>query len=1652
MPIAFDALALISVSNLDRGPKNVATYKLRLFMVKHLPNRLLITSLVVLFGLSLQAQNYEMDGTPITDCQGYFSDSGGSSGTYGPNEDFTTTICSDGTEGTHVQLLFSGLDLGEGDAIAFYDSDTADPATEFELVLNATNQPFIIQATAANNSGCVTIVFTSDDTDEGNGWSGEINCTTACQLITADLVASNPAVMPIDTGWIDICPGDRVAFNGAGIYPQNGLVYNHSDLTSSFEWDFGDGNTAVGPNVTNVFDEPGGYIVQLTITDQFGCRNTNFLSQRVRVSTYPEYQLGGVVDQICVGDTINLNAQVDSLVNSATVSVQPVEGGFFQEGIRSDTLLLPDGTGGVYESNVAFNQFPPGATLTNPNDIIGVSLDLEHSYGGDLDIELICPDGTSVFILEYPSGVGSTNFGEPWATGGVDGGGSSDITPGEPYTYTFVNAGPGLQTLPQAAGDFNYTYTTVPSQEDGETHTYTDSYFPEGEYLPEQSFANLVGCPLNGEWTIRITDNLGLDNGWLFEWSIAFNPLLFAVLESFTPTFVNWGWENNPTIFYADQDSIAASPTNAGVGSYTFWVEDDFGCVNDTTVNINILPSSHPDCFNCDQTYNQQEDVLICENEAAALDVTSTEGGTEPVTFETFPVYAFGAGNHPPSNPYESTINVNSIVPIILDDPLTQIASVCVDIETDWDADINIVLETPFGLQFELSTGNGGAGDNYTGTCFTPTAATPIQAGTPPFTGNFQPEGNWSLLTGTMINGDWTLRVSDAFGINQMGLLNSWSITFNNINEVTYAWSPTTGLSCSNCPTPTANPTSSTTYEVEISNSFGCTVMDTVVVGVVEDIAAPDVSCEQVGAGIVFNWPALPGFVSYEINYIINGVETGWQGPYNDTEYTTPDLSNGDEVTLLVRAFFNSPADCPIPEGSCSLTYTTCDPQEIIVEGTSSTPVTCFAGADGSATVEVSGVNGPFTYQWDDENEQISATAVFLEAGAYTVVVTDAGGCQRSAQVTVGEPEELTVDFTVTDVFCSGGSDGEAIALPEGGIEPYSYAWNSGAETQTAAGLSVGTAEVSVTDANGCTTIASVEVNGPDNPVTALASQSVQGCFEQSGNEALVEPAGGTGAGYTFLWSDADAQSTAAAINLPAGEYTVTVTDGNGCSAVDTVELTDLPEITFNFLAEPPTCSGSTDGGVGLNQITGGAGMSESDYSFNWSTGDNSIAVPNVPGGVTYSVTVTDQQGCEAVQERFLPDPEPVTFTVETEDASCFEGGDGTASVTNLEGPNGGYTYQWSAGTGSQNTSAATNLMAGNYSVTVTDELGCFAVNSGTVGSPEGIEVNLTVANNECYGQARGSIAVSTSGGTPGYDYRWSNNDTVPELTALFAGDYSLTITDANGCERELVATVKQPEAITMTADAADVSCFGGRDGSISLDVEGGTPPFRFSLDNQTYLGTSTLIGLRAGAYTVFVRDANGCQYQLQTEVVEPPEFTVDAGPDLSINFGDSIQLQAIANNPQGEPEFIWFAPYEGTLSCNECPTPFASPEYTIDYELYGIDENGCEDTDLLRVSIRKNKVVLVPTGFTPNGDNTNDLLRVHGLPGTRITTFRVYDRWGELVYEAADAFEVNDPDIGWDGTFRGRLLNSGVFIWSVTALHTDGEESSYSGQTTLIR
>ena len=230
-------------------------------------------------------------------------------------------------------------------------------------------------------------------------------------------------------------------------------------------------------------------------------------------------------------------------------------------------------------------------------------------------------------------------------------------------------------------------------------------------------------------------------------------------------------------------------------------------------------------------------------------------------------------------------------------------------------------------------------------------------------------------------------------------------------------------------------------------------------------------------------------------------------------------------------------------------------------------------------------------------------------------------------------------------------------------------------------------------------------------------------------------------------------------------------------------------------------------------------------------------------------------------------------------------------------------------------------------------------------------------------------------------------------------------------------------------------------------------------MDGENFDGSPIRIGLTSGTYTIYIKDNNGCIWSEERSIEDPPALEVDPGDDLVMELGDSLRLSATVQNNVGEVFIRWLAPYEGTLSCEEsdslCFRPWTIAKNTINYTVLAIDENGCEAEERIKVEIIKDRPIHVATAFTPNADGHNDMLFVHGKEGSLILSFRVYNRWGELVYENTgdgEGFDVNNPNTGWNGEYRSKPTNPGVFLWHVEALFLDGQRGFYQGSTTLLR
>ena len=515
----------------------------------------------ILFSVSLTAQVYVIeDQVTVNTCSGTFVDSGGEATTYSGNQSFTYTICPENA-GQLVQLEFTAFATQTGaDIMTIYNAaDTLDPATSLGDFSGdaAADSPQTVIATVDNTSGCLTIVFTSNAGVNLDGWAANISCFEPCQEITAVLESSDPS--PNAEGEIVICVGGTVDFEGSG-------VFSIDPTGATYSWSFGNDTNADGTNVTATYDTPGIYVVDLVVMDDnpIGCSNLNSISQVVRVA--PEIEFTGTQaaqTQICYGESTTIEgvATIPQFDDCAPE--------IFDETWLEDTQST--GLGTSYNSTITVDCYGAGQLLTDVSQILDFCVNIEHSFIGDLDIYLIAPNGAEVYFLQYGDGVDpGTSLGIPDE--------ADNGNPGTGWDYCFS------PTATQSMNDVTGVNT-----------------IPEGTYAPlaTSSFDNLLGTPLNGNWTFVVVDSWAFDDGTLFSWNLNFDPDIFPPSN----IIVSETWDADSTIINTTDTTITVQPPTEGPFCYTFRAVDDFGCEYSTEVCVEVLPEF---------IYAAPNDLFVC--------------------------------------------------------------------------------------------------------------------------------------------------------------------------------------------------------------------------------------------------------------------------------------------------------------------------------------------------------------------------------------------------------------------------------------------------------------------------------------------------------------------------------------------------------------------------------------------------------------------------------------------------------------------------------------------------------------------------------------------------------------------------------------------------------------------------------------------------------------------------------------------------------------------------------------------------------------------------------------------------------------------------------------------------------------------------------
>ena len=733
------------------------------------------------------------------------------------------------------------------------------------------------------------------------------------------------------------------------------------------------------------------------------------------------------------------------------------------------------------------------------------------------------------------------------------------------------------------------------------------------------------------------------------------------------------------------------------------------------------------------------------------------------------------------------------------------------------------------------------------------------------------------------------------------------------------------------------------TYSVTITDANGCT-------GVVSGITVTQPAAAVSGTTVVTNVSCNGGS-----NGAINLTPTGGVGPY--TYNWTSGPTTEDRTGLLAGSYSVTITDANGCTGVVSGILVTQPTALSAAIGGGKTNVSCNGGGNGTATVAPTGGTPGYTYSWSPSGGT-NATATGLVAGTYTVTVTDANGCTATRSFTITEPAAALSAATgggKTDVSCNGGSNGTATVAPTGGTPSYTYSWSpSGGTAATATGLSAGTYTVTVTDANACQTTRVFTINQPATALsTSATSQTNIACNGGATGSASVTATGGTPS-YTYSWAPSGG-TAATATGLTAGTYTVTITDANACSITRTFNITQPPALVANPVSQTNiACNGGATGSATVAATGGTPG-----YTYSWSPSGGTAATATGLVAGTYTVTVTDANACTKTQTFTITQPPTLVVNpVAQTNIACNGGATGSATVA-ATGGTPGYTYSWapSGGTGA----TATGLIAGTYTVTVTDANACTKTQTFTITQPALLVATQSQTNVLCNGSATGSASVIVSGGTGAYTYLWSpSGGTTANATGLAVGNYSVLITDANGCSITKTFTITQPPVLATAAGTVNnVSCNGGANGTAQVIASGGTGPYTYSWAPSGGTG-ATASGLASGTYTVTVTDANLCSTTRSFTITQPSALVANAGgqTNVSCNGGANGTATVSVTGGTGAYTYSW-APSGGTAAT-------ASGLFAGTYTVTVTDANNCQTTQSFTIT--------QPTTITAIQSQTNVL------------------------------------------------------------------------------
>ncbi len=735
------------------------------------------------------------------------------------------------------------------------------------------------------------------------------------------------------------------------------------------------------------------------------------------------------------------------------------------------------------------------------------------------------------------------------------------------------------------------------------------------------------------------------------------------------------------------------------------------------------------------------------------------------------------------------------------------------------------------------------------------------------------------------------------------------------------------------------------TYKVSVTDATGCTVTQTTVIAdfdeLIVNIASKNPSCYGVPDAEV---TAVVGGGNGEFQYFWNG---------GQQRETLTFLSGG---TYSVTVYDENGCG-----GTASVTINEPDPLEIDIE---TTDATCGDLNSGSAIATVIGGTPPYSYNWTNDSKFPEAEG--LDPGVHSIMVRDANGCEVFQVIEIGETADLLVSITTEDADCGEASGAAEVAI-EGGTEPYTIEWSTGATEAGIEDLGAGTYTVTITDANNCEVVNEVEITETSGLEASITKTDLVCSGDADGTIELVVT-GGT-MPYTYDWSNG--ATTAALDALEEGAYTVTVVDANGCQLIEQIEITAPPAVIVDVEKKNIICGEDT--GNAIATAFGGTGA----FTYEWSNGVNNREIANLTPG-TYTVTVTDGSGCTAEASIEITEVgEEVTAEIEVNAYPMGDAANGSLTAVGIGGVEP-YSYEWSTRAFTQ---TINELPAGSYSVTVIDASGCFGVAEIDLEALADLTCTVEVmAEISANGAADGTVEVVTEGGLPPYTYEWEDGTTTASIENLSPGTYSVTVTDANGnttaCSIELA---EAPEICINLDDPGRIGydqalCGPGNDPAPLVNLEwpsGGegeveylwmktTKPGPFNPTTWDMIPNSNSPTYDPGPIyetTYIARCARivGCPFYLETDIITLEVLDVAVAEFVSAHvpvcLNEPVNFEALDNGPGAT--YLW------NFGTNASPSTSTDIAVDVTWASKGIkrvsltvEKDGCISSNYLWVTV----------------------------------------------------------------------------------------------------